>query len=478
MPIQLYDTLSRTLKPLETTNGKPLRFYCCGPTVYGPAHIGNFRTFLIQDILRRTLEVEGTAVRHVRNITDVDDKTIRRSIEVGAPLREFTAQWIEKFHLDCEALNMLPPDIEPGAIEHIPQQIELILSLVDKGYAYTTDDGSVYFRVNSFDRYGQLTQLKKNKLKTQAETSAGERNNADEYDRESVCDFALWKSRKPEDGENYWDSPWGKGRPGWHLECSAMVNQSFQGETIDLHGGGIDLCFPHHEDEIAQSECAFDQTFCNHWFHSAHLMVEGEKMSKSLGNLYTLDDLRKKSFQPMVVRYVLIAGSYRQPLNFTFDGLHAAQSALQRIERFAESLLALIDEDKDTFKAYIAADASVDFGPLTKAWEALCKNLNTPACLGALFGLIGSNPAATMIVDDARKLLKSLGALLYALGLQLFTEDTKMVDTPAEILALAQERWEAKQSKNWSKADELRDNLLQKGWQVSDKKDGFDLTKL
>ena len=476
MPVKLHDTLSRTLKPIAPETGKPLRFYCCGPTVYGPAHIGNFRTFVIQDVLRRTLEVSGITVKHVRNITDVDDKTIQRSIESGVPLKEFTAQWIEKFHLDCEALNMLPPSLEPSAIDHISQQIELIQSLIDKNHAYPTDDGSVYFRVNSFDRYGRLSHLKQGTLKTQTETSAGKRNDADEYDRETVCDFALWKSHKPEDGENYWDSPWGGGRPGWHLECSAMIHTSFQGETIDLHGGGIDLCFPHHENEIAQSECAFGQTFCNHWFHSAHLMVEGEKMSKSLGNLYTLDDLRKKGFHPMVVRYVLIAGSYRQPLNFTFDGLHAAQSALQRIERFAESLLTVSGESKNEFDAYSRPNTPDDFGPLAKAWEALCKNLNTPACLGALFELIGSNPAAN--AGEARKLLKSLGTLLYALGLKLFTEDAKTVDAPAEIVTLARERWAAKQAKNWSKADELRDALLAKGWQVSDKKDSFDLKRL
>ena len=475
MPVQLYDTLSRTIKPLAPENGQSLRFYCCGPTVYGPAHIGNFRTFLIQDVLRRVLEVDGITVQHVRNITDVDDKTIRRSIEEGVPLKEFTVRWIDTFHSDCEALNILPPAIEPSAIDHIPQQIKLIESLVEKGHAYATDDGSVYFRVSSFEHYGRLSRLQQRTLKTQTENSAGERNDADEYDRESISDFALWKRRKPEDGENYWNSPWGEGRPGWHLECSAMIDSAFNGKTIDLHGGGIDLCFPHHENEIAQSECAFGQTFCKHWFHAAHLRVEGEKMSKSLNNLYTLEELQAKDFPPMVVRYALIAGSYRQPLNFTFDGLHAAQSALHRIERFAESLLQASGESKDTFSHSISADAPEDFGLLTQAWDALCSNLNTPACLGALFGTIGSNPAASLNAQDARKLLKALGALLYSLGIQLFTSEEKTVDAPAEILALAQERWEAKQSKNWSRADELRDALLTKGWQVSDRKDGFDL---
>tara|TARA_B100001971_G_scaffold210140_1_gene235013 strand:+ start:8042 stop:9493 length:1452 start_codon:yes stop_codon:yes gene_type:complete len=476
MSVELYDTLSRSVQKLAPASGDTLRFYCCGPTVYGPAHIGNFRTFLIQDTLRRVLEVDGTPVKHVRNITDLDDKTIRRSQEEGKSLVEFTAHWTDKFHADCDALNMLPPSIEPSAVAHIPQQIALVEKLIEKGHAYATDDGSVYFRVGSFEDYGRLSRLKQRELKTQNENSAGELNDADEYDRESVTDFALWKSRKPEDGANYWTSPWGEGRPGWHLECSAMVDSAFDGETIDLHGGGIDLCFPHHENEIAQSECAHGHDFCSHWFHSAHLMVEGAKMSKSLGNLYTLDDLRERGFSPMIVRYTLIAGSYRQQLNFTFDGLHASQSALTRLERFAEALLAKTGESSDSFnKNYVSTDAPEDFGRLSKAWDALRKNLNTAACLGAIFGVIGSNPAASLDAEGARAMLRAFGSLLYALGLELFTVEAKQVDAPEEIVALAQERWEAKQAKDWGKADELRDALLAQGWVVKDSKDGFEL---
>ena len=239
MPIQLYDTLSRTIKTLIPESGEILCFYCCGPTVYGPAHIGNFRTFLIQDVLRRVIELSGIQVQHVRNITDVDDKTIRNSIAEGIPLKEFTARWINKFHADCEALNLLPPDKEPSAIDHIPQQIELIKTLLKKGNAYQTPDGSVYFRIRSFDRYGNLSRLKQNSLQTQDSNSAGEHNDADEYDRESVSDFVLWKCRKPEDGNIYWNSPWGKGRPGWHLECSAMIESAFDGATLNVDRGGL-----------------------------------------------------------------------------------------------------------------------------------------------------------------------------------------------------------------------------------------------
>lgn len=474
MSVELYDTLSRSIKPLAPTSSNTLRFYCCGPTVYGPAHIGNFRTFLIQDTLRRVLEVDGVAVKHVRNITDLDDKTIRHSLEEGKSLIEFTAHWTEIFHADCEALNMLAPSMEPSAVAHIPQQIALVEKLIEKGNAYATDDGSVYFRVGSFQDYGRLSRLKQRELKTQTKNSAGEVNDADEYDRESVSDFALWKSRKDGDGDNYWSSPWGEGRPGWHLECSAMIDSAFDGETIDLHGGGIDLCFPHHENEIAQSECAHGHDFCKHWFHSAHLMVEGAKMSKSLGNLYTLDDLREKGFSAMVVRYTLIAGSYRQQLNFTFDGLHASRSALTRFERFAETLLAKTGEANDRFNTtYVTASAPEDFGRLAKAWDALRTNLNTAACLGAIFGVIGSNPAASLEADGARAMLRSFGSLLYALGLKLFTIEAKHIDAPEEIIALAQARWDAKQAKDWVKADEFRDELLAKGWTVNDSKDGF-----
>jgi len=477
MSVHLYDTLSRSLKPLTAARGQPFRFYCCGPTVYGPAHIGNFRTFLIQDVLRRVLEVDGIQVMHVRNITDLDDKTIRQSIAEGLPLQSFTRKWTDKFHADCAALNLRTPESEPSAVAHIAEQIKLVETLIHKGHAYATPDGSVYFRVNSFEDYGRLSRLKQRELKSQTENSAGELNDADEYDRESITDFALWKGRKASDGDNYWDSPWGQGRPGWHLECSAMVDSVFNGQTIDLHGGGIDLCFPHHENEIAQSECAHGHCFSKHWFHSAHLMVEGAKMSKSLGNLYTLDDLDQKGFNPMEVRYTLIAGSYRQQLNFTFDGLHASQSALMRLERFAQSLLDRCDQPSENFNSsYVTAQAPKDFGRLTKAWAALCDNLNTAACLGVIFSLISSNPAKTLDAPAARAMLHALGSILYALGLELFCSEKIKPQAPANIVALAQKRWEAKQAKDWAQADVLRTDILAAGWLVKDQKDGFELT--
>lgn len=297
-----FNTLSRQKEELKPADGKIFGMYCCGPTVYGPAHIGNFRTFIIQDVLRRTLEVAGIKVKHVRNITDVDDKTIRESQKLGMSLKDFTKKWEDKFHEDCKKLNLLPPTVEPRATEHIKEQLDMVETLVNKGHAYPVSDGSVYFKISTDENYGKLSRLDKSSLATQSTNSAGDANNADEYERDNVSDFALWKGRKPEDGENYWKSPWGEGRPGWHIECSAM-SRKYLGDTFDLHGGGIDLCFPHHENEIAQSECATGVSpSVRKWFHSAHLMVEGEKMSKSLGNLFRLDDLLQKGYTPAQIR--------------------------------------------------------------------------------------------------------------------------------------------------------------------------------
>lgn len=312
MPLRLYDTLTREFLPLEPIDGRILRFYCCGPTVYGPAHIGNFRTFVMQDVFRRVVEADGSATRHVRNITDVDDKTIRQSQAENLSLRSFTNHWTEKYHQDCAALNILPPHVEPSAVAHLPAQIAMIQNLVASGHAYAADDGSVYFRTDSFPAYGKLSRLKEREITT----SLVEREQSDEYQRDSAADFALWKSRRPEDGENFWESPWGRGRPGWHIECSAMAIKHL-GESFDLHSGGVDLIFPHHENEIAQSEAATGKPFVRHWFHIAHLMVDGAKMSKSLGNLYTLADIEARGHTAEEIRYVLLSGCYRQTLNFT-----------------------------------------------------------------------------------------------------------------------------------------------------------------
>ncbi|NWK57232.1 cysteine--tRNA ligase [Verrucomicrobiaceae bacterium N1E253] len=466
MTVKLHDTLTRKQRELSPIDGKTFRFYCCGPTVYGPAHIGNFRTFVMHDVFRRVLETEGTPTLHVRNITDVDDKTIRDAQASGKSLKEFTSYWTEKFHADCEALGCLPPHIEPSAIEHIPQQIAMIEQLIEKGHAYPSGDGSVYFSVSSFPEYGQLSHLDTRELdlgKTQ-----NQRADADEYEKDSVADFVLWKSRKPEDGDNYWSSPWGDGRPGWHLECSAMIKE-YLGENFDLHSGGVDLVFPHHENEIAQSRCSCGGDFAAHWFHITHLMVDGGKMSKSLGNLYTIDDLAEKGHSAMEVRYVLISGHYRKQLNFTLDSLHAAQEALQKLAK-GRAALASAGGDSSNIQADIRSSA---FAP---ALEALNKDLNTPAALGHLFS--GLKAAQKLSGEEAAANLAAFDSLLSALGLELpAIEEAANTDIPADIQDLAERRRQAKQNKDWAASDQLRDELAALGWTIKDNPDGYELTQ-
>lgn len=473
MKPSIHNTLSRRKEELAPS-GEFFGMYCCGPTVYGPAHIGNFRTFLAQDVLRRVLECSGMKVRHVRNITDVDDKTIRESRKLGISLSEFTKKWTDKFHADCEKLNMLPPSVEPRATEHIAEQLEMVSKLVENGHAYAAGDGSVYFKISSDPDYGKLSGLDRRSLATQSVNSAGEANLADEYERESVSDFALWKGRKEEDGDNFWKSPWGEGRPGWHIECSAMSTK-YLGPTFDLHGGGVDLCFPHHENEIAQSECSTGlKPYVKYWFHSAHLMVEGAKMSKSLGNLYTLDDLISKGYSAQQIRYALIAGHYRQQLNFTFKGLDDAKSALSKLAKALVSALEKAGMSEDGFKKLIKPEAKIEGTVFGGAWEALCDDVNVPKALGEIF-------AALPKLGDSKENLEAFGAVLYALGLDPLAGGAAEAEgkekAPAEIAELARQRWEAKKARNFALADELRGKISALGWTVLDAKDGFSLKK-
>jgi cysteinyl-tRNA synthetase len=459
--MRLFDTLTREPRMLAPLDGATFRFYCCGPTVYGPAHIGNFRTFVMQDVMRRALETGGIPTLHVRNITDVDDKTIRDAQAGGEKLADFTARWTLRFHDDCGRLNLLPPHIEPGAVEHIPQQIAMIEALVEKGHAYRSDDGSVYFRIASFPGYGRLSRLDARELELGKTQNA--RANSDEYDKDSLSDFVLWKARRPEDGDNHWPSPWGDGRPGWHLECSAMIRE-YLGETFDLHSGGVDLVFPHHENEIAQSQCACGGGFAAHWFHITHLVVDGRKMSKSLGNLYTLDDLAGRGFSPMEVRYVLIGAHYRKPLNFTISSLEAAREALAKLARGARQLAARIPEGT------IINDAA--FGPFQAAWDALNDDLNTPGALGGLF--TGLREAAALDGTAAAAALAGFNRILKALGLVLpELPDDAAVEIPEDVRALADRRWQARLNRDWAASDAMRDELKSLGWAVKDAKEGY-----
>jgi len=464
--MQLFDTLSRSLKEVKPIDGKEYRFYCCGPTVYGPAHIGNFRTFVLQDVFRRTVENSGLKTKHVRNLTDVDDKTIRDSQAIGKSLVEFTSFWRDKFHVDCEALNCLPPHIEPSAIEHIPQQIAMIEELIEKDHAYASSDGSVYFKIGSFENYGKLSRLDTRELdlgKTQ-----NERANSDEYEKDSIADFVLWKSRRPEDGENFWQSSWGEGRPGWHLECSAMIRE-YLGEDFDLHGGGEDLIFPHHENEIAQSKCSCGGDFAAHWFHSMHLLVDGAKMAKSKGNLYTLEQLAERGWSANEVRYVLISAHYRKQLNFTFESLHAAREALMKLAEADELLREKADlRDVD----FVYSDVKQSEG-MSDAWSRLTMDLNTPGALGAIFKRL--KKVKSFDAAEAELVWTGLHFILTSLGLSLPSLEKVETIVPEDVQELAAKRWEAKQSRNWDESDKLRLQLEELGWEIKDGKDDYEI---
>ncbi len=473
--LHLFETASRERRPLKPEDSKKLRMYVCGPTVYGPAHIGNFRTFVLFDVLYRTLRAAGYEVDYVRNITDVDDKTIRGALDAGTDLDVFTQRWTDAFHEDCAALNLLPPTSEPKATAHIAEQISLVQKLMNKGHAYVGGDGSVYFKVSSFPDYGKLAHIDRDALQSQSQNSGGKRNLADEYDREAVADFALWKAHKPDDGPIGWDSPWGRGRPGWHLECSAM-SMRYLGETFDLHGGGEDLCFPHHENEIAQSEGATGKPFVRHWMHCVHLLVEGRKMSKSLGNFFTLQDLVEKSYKPQAIRYALISGHYRQQLNFTLKGIDGAQSALTRIDKLNALFAGKFPEGADAWNTFLAAepDPGKPAGRFADAWQALSDDLNTPAALGALFKVLPSFQNEPPVPDDFHGFRK----LMFALGLRPATpRPTKnaATDIPSDIQKLAEERWTAKAGRDFARADSLREQIGQAGWKILDTKDGYTL---
>ena len=463
--LHLHDTLTRTDRPLSPLDGKTLRFYCCGPTVYGPAHIGNFRTFVAQDVFRRVVELGGTATMHVRNLTDVDDKTIRDSQKAGQSLIDFTSHWTRKFHADCTALNTLAPHVEPSAVAHIPQQVAMIEELIKRGHAYAAADGSVYFRVSSFADYGKLSHLEDRELRLGA-SEAASATDSDEYTKDSLTDFALWKARKPEDGPNFWPSPWGEGRPGWHLECSAMIKE-YLGDDFDLHSGGVDLIFPHHENEIAQSCCSTHGKFAHHWMHVAHLMVDGGKMSKSIGNLYTLADLAERGYSAGEVRYVLVSGHYRAPLNFTMHSLDSARQALQKLAKHEVSLRGKAGATQLPTHDELVAHGTA--GIFADAWNTLLDDLNVPGALGGVFSKIREADQTATDATTAKANWLGLWFMLDAIGITL-PEPKEESEVPADILELAAKRWEAKANKDWALADTLRKDLEAKGWLIKDSK--------
>ena len=405
----------------------------------------------------------------------MDDKTIREAQKSELSLIEFTAGWTERFHQDAKQLNMLDPHLEPSAVQHIPEQVQLIEKLIENGNAYPSGDGSVYFSVKSYSNYGKLTRIDQRDLMAGAGETA---NDADEYEKDNVCDFVLWKARKPEDGDNYWDSPWGSGRPGWHLECSAM-GMKYLGETFDLHAGGVDLCFPHHEIEIAQSEASTGKELARHWFHNEHLMVDGSKMSKSLGNLYTLADIHDRDFSAAELRYSLLSGSYRTKINFSFDRMNEARINLKRIANLVQNLGSDLPSYEELCESAISE--SMDLGPFESSWDALLEDLNAPAALGELFVAIKpleKELAEGNVPEDTKKVaLHGLALLVHAFGWILPELETKQSspDVPDHVKDLAERRWIAKQEKDWAESDRLRDAVVDEGWVIKDSKDGYEL---
>ena len=464
MALHLYNTLSRNVEPFEPLdpNG-PVGMYCCGPTVHDYAHIGNFRTFVFADLVRRYLEFRGYTVNHVMNITDVEDKIIRRVREQNTTLTEYTTKYQDAFLADLKVLNCTEAHHVPKATDHIPEMIDLIGKLMERGIAYQADDGSVYFSIENYRgcgcTYGRLVNLNFDEMRQ------GERVSDDEYEKESLADFALWKARVPEDGEVFWPSPWGEGRPGWHIECSAM-SMKLLGNTFDLHLGGEDLAFPHHEDEIAQSEGATGQPFVKHWLHGAHLLVEGKKMSKSLGNFFTLRDLLDKGYDGREVRQLMISAHYRETFNFTLAGLDGARSAMARID---ECIAKLREAAADT-----TAEPSTSV--IEKFTAALDDDLNVSSAWGVVFDWV--RDCNRRLADDSMDASTAAAELAAweridtVLGVGKAEEEA-----PAEFIALLEERAAARKAKDFARADAIRDELTAQGWVIEDTPNGARLKR-
>ena len=456
--MKVYNSLTRGLEPLEPMEGGTIRFYTCGPTVYNYAHIGNFRAYTFEDILRRVMQFNGMKVKQVMNLTDVDDKTIRGANAAGVKLTDYTKTYKDAFFADLKVLNIQPAEVYPAATDHIPEMISLVEKLVEKGVAYKSDDGSVYFAVTKFPGYGKLAHIDFDNQRT------GARCAADEYDKENVGDFALWKAWEPSDGPVGWDSPWGRGRPGWHIECSAM-SMKYLGESFDLHTGGIDNLFPHHENEIAQAEAATGKQFVRTWMHCAHLRVNGEKMSKSLGNFFTLRDLLEKGWTGREIRYVLVNAHYRQGLNFAFSALEDARKALERVDRCVDALAA---RAKDGEPAPDFAQAALD-----AFTAAVNDDLNTPKAFAALFDLVretnASGTCSKAVLDVFRRMDSVLGVIFFGKAAK--------TEVPAEVQTLLDARAAARAAKNWAESDRLRDAIAAAGWTVKDSKEGQSVTK-
>ncbi len=469
MTLRIHNTLSGKIDELipggekrESISDYPaVTIYSCGPTVYSYAHIGNFRTFVFNDFLRRYLKFRGFEVNHAMNITDVDDKTISGANKENISLKEYTDRYTEIFFENLKQLNIESVEHVPRATESIESMIEIIDKLHKKGLAYE-NEGSVYFSISKFDGYGKLSRLDKR------ETRTGIRYDTDEYEKDDVRDFALWKASK--EGEVSWDTPYGKGRPGWHIECSAMIRKIF-GKTIDIHTGGVDLIFPHHENEIAQSEAAYDEKFVRHWIHVEHLLVEGSKMSKSLGNFYTLKDILDRGYSPRSIRYLLMSAHYKKQLNFTFAGLKQADQALARIDNLIINLKYVKNENPD----HEGLEKIID--DLYKNFiNSVDDDLNISKGLGIFFEFI--HTINTLLSENrlskqnCARIIKVLEDLDKVFGFIFFPENGSGDIDTEKIEQLIKERSEAKKNRDFEKADMIRDRLLEKGILLEDTRHG------
>ncbi len=454
MVLKLYNTLTRKKEVFKPIKKNEVGMYTCGLTVYNYGHIGNYRAFVASDLLRRYLEYLGYNVKKIVNITNVDDKTIKGSIKEGKNLKDYTSIYEKAFFEDEKSMNIKQADKYPRATEHIKEMIELIEKLMKKKIAYKTDDG-IYFNIKKFKDYGKLARIKLKNLKE------GARVNNDEYDKENAKDFALWKFYINEDGNVFWDTKLGKGRPGWHIECSVM-SVKYLGQPFDIHTGGVDLIFPHHENEIAQSEAATGKKFANYWIHNEWIMVDGKKMSKSLGNYYTLRDIITAGHNPLALRYFYLTGHYKSQLNFTLENLKNAQNSYERLKRLISSL----SEDNEASKN--EDDKKINEKYLKEFEKAMNDDLNTPEALQVLWKLVRDEKASGKI-----QTIKKIDSVF---GLDLLKKEK--ISVPAEIKKLVDEREKARKNKDWKKADEIRNKIKNLGYQVNDTDEGPKITKL
>ena len=462
MRIKLYNTLTKKKQIFKPLRGKTVLYYTCGPTVYDYAHIGNFATFVRQDFLKRVLEYFGYKVKHVMNVTDIDDKTIKRSKELGWSLKKLTEFYTKEFLKDMQALNIKAPTKLVPATKEIPEMIKVIKSLIRKGFAYVRE-GSVYYSIKKFRKYGKLSGIKVSELKP------GARVDVDEYGKENPADFALWKASTEEEVKRriYWESPWGKGRPGWHIECSVIAMKHL-GKTIDIHSGGIDLIFPHHENEIAQSEAYTGKTFSRFWVHCEHILVDGKKMSKSLGNFYTLRDIIKKGYNPLAFRLLVFSCHYRRQLNFTFDNLKQAERNLESIINFLRRL-------KDAKGKGYDKKISVLTKNMHKRFiSAVAHDLDTPEALAVFFEFMHE---INKLLDEnrlprknAREILNIIFDLDRILGLKL--KEAVKDEIPKEIKKLLEKREKLRKEKRYAEADAIREKIRAMGYEVEDTPQG------